>query len=215
MFKALIGVLLLSFSVLGQASQLQGYGAFTNLNKDWMLMALYGHTQMKTEGQVGISSSQNPDVQIIPERLEIKIATEKFSKRRFRALWLETLAVEHGTDQVQEMGPELERFFSAFKGQLKRGDSLVLEVEDHKTKVTLDYQTIATLPDTFLYQLVSSLVGTHPPSKALRQGLTGAGSVREQGDLAIRFERLEPTLPRIAQVSRWKRKKVQHLAAQD
>lgn len=216
MFKALFCTLLVTLSSLTYASQLQGYGAFTDLNKDWMLMALYGQSAMKDQqADTQLSSSQSQNMAIIPTRLEIKIATEKFSQRRFRALWLETMAVEYGTVGVQRLNEQLESFFAVLKGPLQRGDMLVLEVEDGHTHVAIDYQPLARLPENFLHQLVASLVGKHPPSKALRQGLTGGSSAREQADLAIRFERLEPTLPRIAQISRWKPRKLKQLASQD
>ena len=216
MYKALFCLLLVAFSSLANANQLQGYGAFTDLNKDWMLVALYGQNAMKdSAADLQLSSSHSPGVAILPTRLEIKIATEKFTQRRFRALWLEAMAVEHGTEGMQQLNDQLESFFSVLKGPLLRGDMLVLELEDDKTKVTLDYQPLASLPASFLHKLVASMVGKHPPSKALREGLTGGSTAREQADLAIRFERLEPTLPRIAHVSRWKPRNVKRLASQD
>ncbi len=48
-----------------QSSELQGYGAFSNLNKDWMLMALYGNTS-------------TTDQAFTAQRLEIKIAAKKY-----------------------------------------------------------------------------------------------------------------------------------------
>jgi len=216
MYKALFCMLVVAFSSLVNANQLQGYGAFTDLNKDWMLVALYGQNAMKdSAADLQLSSSHSSDVAILPTRLEIKIATEKFTQRRFRALWLEAMAVEHGTEGMQQLNESLESFFSALKGPLIRGDMLVLELENGQTQVSLNYQTLTKLPASFLHKLVASMVGKHPPSKALREGLTGGSSAREQGDLAIRFERLEPTLPRIAQVSRWKPRHVKRLASQE
>jgi hypothetical protein len=174
-----------------QGSELQGYGAFSNLNKVWMLMALYSEA----------ATAANQVAQ--PQRLEIKIATKKFSPRRFRSLWLETLAVEHGTEEVAAMQPELKQFFNIIKGTLQKGDTLIIERTESGTEVRINYHTLARLSFGFLPTMVQSLVGKHPPTQALKAGLMGGEGLREQTNLGIRFERLEPTLPRIAEISRW------------
>lgn len=193
---SLITVLFASLPYAAMASEieaeLQGYGAFSNLNKDWMLMALYSN-----------SSPVENDSAKTPQRLEIKIATKKFSPRRFRSLWLETLAVEHGTEKVAAMQGELKQFFALLKGPLKSGDTLILERTEVGTEVKINYHSLANLSADFLPTLVQSLVGKHPPTQALKTGLIGEDSLRGQTNLSIRFERLEPTLPRIAEISRW------------
>jgi len=194
---AMITALLLSTSFVANASyeaELQGYGVFSNLNKDWMLMALYSDVADDTK-------------QTKPQRLEIKIATKKFSTRRFRQLWLEALAVEHGTDKIAAMQEELQTFFNVVQGTLRKGDAIILERTDVDglaiTDVKINYHSLAQLSEGFLDVLVQSLVGKHPPTQALKTGLTGHASLREQTNVSIRFERLEPTLPRIAEISRW------------
>jgi len=177
-----------------QSSELKGYGAFSNLNKDWMLMALYGNTS-------------TADQAFTAQRLEIKIAAKKFSSRRFRQLWLETLAVEHGTEKVALMQDDLQTFFNIVQGSLKQGDTLIIERIEVEglpiTDVKLNYHNLAQLSEGFLDTLVQSLVGKHPPTQALKTGLTGQQGLRAQTNLAIQFDRLEPTLPRIAEISRW------------
>lgn len=182
--------------------ELQGYGAFSQLNKDWMLLALYGKEK---------DSLSAPT----PHRLEIKIVTEKFSQRRFRQLWLEALAVEHGPEKMALMQIELDQFFNILQGPLKQGDALIIERNEINglavTNVTLNYHDLAQLSNGFLDSIVQSLIGKHPPTQMLKSGLMGNESVRHQMDLAIRFDRLEPTLPRIAEISRWgKRAMVRH-----
>ena len=196
---SLITLLTLSFCGLASASiedaELQGYGAFSNLNKDWMLMALYAE------------SAENVDENPTPQRLEIKIATERFSPRRFRSLWLNALSIEHGADKMASMQEELTHFFDIIQEPLKAGDTLIIEHTEIgnkvRTEVKINYHTLADLSADFLPLIVQSLVGKHPPTQALKTGLTGQASLREQTNLAIRFDRLEPTLPRIAEISRW------------
>lgn len=177
--------------------ELQGYGAFSQLNKDWMLLALY------SKEEDGVNET-------IPQRLEIKIVTEKFSQRRFRQLWLETLAVEYGATKMVRMRSELDQFFNVFQGPLKQGDTLTIERGEIDglpvTNVALNYHDLAQLPNGFLDSFVQSLVGKHPPTQALKSGLMGNESIRHQMDLAIRFDRLEPTLSRIAEISRWSKR---------
>lgn len=183
-------ILISSIAYSGEA-ELQGYGAFSNLNKDWMLLALYSDVTSELDQA---KSAQ---------RLEIKIATKKLSPRRFRSLWLEALAVEHGTDKVSAMQDELQKFFDIIRGPLKEGDALVIEQTEAGAEVSINYHKLATLSDKFLPIIVQSLVGKHPPTQALKIGLTGQASLREKTNLGIRFDRLEPTLPRIAEISHW------------
>jgi hypothetical protein len=175
--------------------ELQGYGAFNRLNKDWMLLALYSK-----EAESTLRESA-------PHRLEIKVVTEKISQRRFRQLWLDALAVEYGPGKMALMKAELDQFFNILQGPLKQGDTLVIENGDIDglvvTNVTLNYHNLAQLSEGFLNTLVQSLVGKHPPTQVLKSGLMGNESIRHQMALAIRFDRLEPTLPRIAEISRW------------
>jgi len=193
---SLITLLTLSLSASVKAesfeeSELQGYGAFSHLNKDWMLMALYSD-KAEDASQVGS-----------PQRLEIKIATKRFSQRRFRSLWLEALAIEHGADKISAKQEELSKFFNIVQGPLKAGDTLIIERTELGTEVKINYHTLANLSAEFLPLIVQSLVGKHPPTQALKTGLTGGDSIRAQANLSIRFERLEPTLPRISEISRW------------
>jgi hypothetical protein len=191
-----VTVFILSTSLSVSAEpELQGYGAFSSLNKDWMLMALYSDTSDKS-AQVATA-----------QRLEMKISTEKFSLRRFRSLWLNTLAVEHSAEKIEAIDGELKQFFNIIEGPLKAGDALIIERtnvdKNVRSEVRINYHTLVNLSADFLPLMVQSLVGKHPPTQALKTGLTGQASLREQTNLAIRFDRLEPTLPRIAEISRW------------
>lgn len=177
-------------------TELKGYGAFSHLNKDWMLLALYSNAE-KAETIFDVQSVQ---------RLEIKIATEKFTSRRFRALWLETLSIEHGAEKIVAMEQDLQQFFDVLQGPLIEGDTLIIERTAGGTGLTINYYDLAVLSEEFLPMLVQSLVGKHPPTQALKSGLLGEDSLRDQMKLSIRFERLEPTLPRISEVSRWRKR---------
>lgn len=189
-------------------TELQGYGAFSHLNKNWMLMALYSNSY-KAEGSFEVSSTDSKkavlDVQDV-QRLEIKIATEKLTNRRFRSLWLEALSIEHGADKIAAIEQDLETFFGVLQGPLIEGDTLVLERTSEGVELRINYHNLATVSEAFLPIVVQSLVGKHPPTQALKSGLLGEGSLRDQMNLSIRFERLEPTLPRIAEISRWSKR---------
>lgn len=186
-------------------TELQGYGAFSHLNKDWMLMALYSKTQKNGQQLVPTSAVEESNVFNIHsvQRLEIKIATEKFSNRRFRSLWLEALSIEHGAGKIVAMEKDLKTFFDVFQGPLIEGDTLIIERTSSGTEIRINYHQLAAVSDDFLPLVVQSLVGKHPPTQALKSGLLGEDSLRDQMNLSIRFERLEPTLPRISEVSRW------------
>jgi len=181
-----------------EESKLQGYGAFTSLNKDWMLMALYVDPVDDVKGTAA------------PQRLEIKISTEKFSQRRFRSLWLNALAIEHGAEKMAAMQGELNQFFDLIQQPLMSGDILIIERtqfgDNTSNEIKINYHTLANLSSEFLPFMVKSLVGQHPPTQALKSGLMGEESLRAQTNLSIRFDRLEPTLPRIAEVSRWRKR---------
>lgn len=190
-------------SVLSEVAMLQGYGAFSHLNKDWMLMALYTLPAPVIQNNTSELTTELSPRSTIVQRLEIKIAAEKFTERRFRSLWLETLAIEHGADKVAEIEHDLEDFFNMLKGPLIKGDTLIIERTATGASVRINYHKLARVSDAFLPLLVQSLVGKHPPTQSLKTSLLGEDSTRDQMILSFRFDDLEPTLPRIAEVSRW------------
>lgn len=190
-----------SGTVSTAVSMLQGYGAFSHLNKDWMLVALY--TVPATQNNTSEATTELTRRVSVVQRLEIKIAAEKFTERRFRSLWLETLAIEHGADKVAEIEHDLEDFFNMLKGPLIKGDILIIERTSLGASVRLNYHKLARVSDTFLPMLVQSLIGKYPPTQSLKSSLLGEDSARDQMSLSFRFDDLEPTLPRISEVSKW------------
>lgn len=203
---AVVTALLISLSAFASAdlteskslpdvSAVQGYGAFTHLNKDWMLMALYTASNESSESSHGS----------LVQRLEIKITAEKFTERRFRSLWLETLAIEHGANRVAEIESDLQNFFGVLQGPLIVGDIIVIERTPTGADLRINYHKLGIVSEAFLPILVESLVGKYPPSQALKSSLLGRDNVRHQMNLSSRFDQLEPTLPRIAEVSKWGR----------
>lgn len=195
-----------SDAVSFEVAMLQGYGAFSHLNKDWMLMALYTSSAPALQNNASELPSTTDKLSpssTIAQRLEIKIAAEKFTERRFRSLWLETLAIEHGADRVAAIEHDLEVFFNMLKGPLIKGDILIIERTTAGAIVRVNYHKLARVSDAFLPLLVQSLVGKYPPTQSLKSSLLGEDSARDQMNLSFRFDDLEPTLPRISEVSKW------------
>lgn len=191
--------LLLLFAVLVwpvQASELQGVGMFSTLNKPWFMVGVY------------------QDAENQPQRLELRMVEEKISAYRFRQLWLEAFAVAHPDDVWTRHQTDLDAFFALWQGPLQRNDHLVIEGQPGVTLVHINYREHARLSADFLPLLMATLTARIAPVPELRAGLLGELPAPQKRLLLRDFELLAPELPRVAETARWLRKRQAQLLTQ-
>lgn len=178
------------------SENLIGSAVYRSLNKDWLYFSLYQMSDVISKKEQGDYYS----------RLEFTVLSKRFSQRKFRRFWLDTVVVEHGTDLLREKGEEFDQFFSVLKKSLKQGDLLALEqqavgtAQEH-TLFSINYQPMVRLDPSFLPLLAQSLLGTHPPSLNFKQYLLGLKA--DQSLEIAQYQQLKPSLSRISQTKSW------------
>ncbi len=174
-----------------QALDLQGVGIFTTLNKSWFITGLYSNDQQQAK------------------RLDFRVVDEKITAYRFRQLWLEALSVVHSDATLQRHHQDIESFFNVVYGPLQLNDHLIVEQQPDATIIQLNYREHARLSAEFLPLLVETLTARIAPVPELRAGLLGELPPAEQRNIMREFDRSAPELRRIAETSRWLRKRQQ------
>lgn len=177
----------LSFSA--SAANLQGVGVFETLNKPWFMVGLY------------VDKNQPQEV----SRLEFRVVEQRISQQRFRQLWVEALAVAHEDSTWKKYEEEFEQFFSILQGPLKANDHLELERSSSATVLKINLREHAQFSPDFIEVLATSMIGKIVLSPQLKTGLLGELPRKEANQLLRSFERMSPSLGRIAETSRWLR----------
>lgn len=176
---------------------LSGSSVYQNLGKDWLYISLF-----KTKDLISSNSSK-------PEsytKLDFTVVSKRFSVRKFRKFWLDTVVIEHGTDLLRQYGTDFDLFFSVLEGPLKQGDQATIKLIKPKaghsyTEFSINHQKLAYLSPEFIGLLAQGLVGTHPPSVAFKNALLGK-SVKPSPKEAD-YKKLSPTLARVNEIANW------------
>lgn len=187
-------VLLLCFCMPLQAEELKGVGLFQTLNKSWFMTALY----MKQEQ---------------PSRLELRIMEDKLSAFRFRELWLDALAVGGTSESRQRISGEIDAFLSVMRGPLRENDRVVISQDRDDTIVAINYREHLRLSAEFLPLMVAALTNRIALVPELRTALLGQLPDDQQQSLLRSFDRMSPSLGRVAETARWLRQSAQQQAS--
>lgn len=169
-------------------------GEFEILGKTWFLVGLTNADELA--GGVTVRNGT---------RLEMKVATDKVSPRRFRQMWLDAMAVAQGEATWSTYEQEFDTFFNLVKAPLKQGDIVGFERTDSGVSVTINHYEHANLAHGFLEMMVQSLTARIAPVPGVKQGLLGELPVDQQKQLAKAFQQDEISLQRISETSRWLR----------
>src|SRR5690554_2343933 len=130
---------------------------------------------------------------------------KRISQQRFRQLWVEALAVAHEDSTWKKYEEEFEQFFSILQGPLKANDHLELERNSSATVLKINLREHAQFSPDFIEVLATSMIGKIVLSPQLKTGLLGELPRKEANQLLRSFERMSPSLGRIAETSRWLR----------
>ncbi|MBM97314.1 MAG: hypothetical protein CMI09_15860 [Oceanospirillaceae bacterium] len=169
-------------------------GEFEILGKTWFLVGLTNADELA--GGVTVRNGT---------RLEMKVATDKVSPRRFRQMWLDAMAVAQGEATWATYEQEFDTFFNLVKAPLKQGDIVGFERTDSGVSVTINHYEHANLAHGFLEMMVQSLTARIAPVPGVKQGLLGELPADQQKQLAKAFQQDEISLQRISETSRWLR----------
>lgn len=176
------------------APRLNGMATHVQLGEEQFIAALYSDTL----------SSDARDLMLKDEdkAMELRILADNLFARRFQRMWIEGIAINAGTTEMEKNAQHLASFSNSLKVRMIRGDILRIErmTADNVTKVQLNNQLIDTIPDAkFFDLLLRTWLGPVPLSSNFKDALLSAGNV--DAELAGRFSQITPSSARIAEVS--------------
>lgn len=190
-------LLLMLLNIVGNvhaAPRLNGMATHVQLGEEQFIAALYSDTL----------SSDARDLMLKDEdkAMELRILADNLFARRFQRMWIEGIAINAGTTEMEKNAQHLASFSNSLKVRMIRGDILRIErmTADNVTKVQLNNQLIDTIPDAkFFDLLLRTWLGPVPLSSNFKDALLAAGKV--DAELAGRFSQITPSSARVAEVS--------------
>lgn len=176
------------------APRLNGMALHVQLGEEQFIAALYADTL----------SSDARDLMLKEEdkAMELRILADNLFARRFQRMWIEGIAINAGTSEMEKNAEHLANFSNSLKVRMIRGDILRIDrlSADNATKVYLNNQIIDTIPDArFFDLLLRTWLGPVPLSSNFKDALLASGNI--DAELADRFQRTTPSAARIAEIS--------------
>lgn len=198
-------ILLVTFFTFAASAQaaprLNGMAFHVQLAEEQFIAALYADTP-STDARALLLADEN-------KAMELRILTENLFARRFQRMWIEGIAINAGTAEMEKNAQNLANFSNALKLKMTKGDILRIErlPAENSTKVYLNQQLIETLPSaSFFDLLLRTWLGPVPLSSQFKDALLAAGKI--DPELAARFNSTAPSAARIAEVSAASQKRV-------
>lgn len=182
----------LSYNVSASA-QLNGMAVHNQLSEDQFIAAVYSETL--TDDARSLILADEDKV------MELRVLADTLYARRFKRMWIEGIAINAGTIDLEKHAQHLADFSNLLKVNLAAGDALRIERETNSgTVLTLNGITLGRIDDDrFFDLLLRTWVGPVPLSSQFKQNLLAAGNV--PNDIQQRFSRIKPTEARIEAIS--------------
>lgn len=194
--RAALIVLLATFNFASSAQaapRLNGMATHVQLGEEQFIAALYADTP-STDAKTLLLTEEN-------KAMELRVLTDNLFARRFQRMWIEGIAINAGTAEMEKHAQNLANFSNALKFKMTKGDILRIEraPAEKSTKVYLNQQLIETLPAAnFFDLLLRTWLGPVPLSSQFKDALLASGKV--DPDLATRFNATTPSAARIAEI---------------
>lgn len=193
--KLVTAFLVFAAALSAQAAPLlNGLALEQQFNKDRYIAAVYSEN---LTGNASALLDNNT-----PRRLEVRVVADSLSARRFRNQWMEGIAINNPGSLLTEQADNMVTFANLFSGRFYKGDqlSIAFAADTGTTSVALNGVPLGQVEDReFFNTLLRAWIGPVPPSSDFRDGLLADGDANSS--LLGRYEILEPTADRIAQVS--------------
>lgn len=188
-------VIALSFTLLAPfsfaAPLLNGVATQSELGKEQFIAGLFTSTL----------ASEARDVLLAQEdkRMQIRVTADRLSTRRFKRLWIEGMAINASSSELQKHAQHMADFSNMLKIKLVAGDIFTVDRSGGNVLISLNGAQLGQIPDaTFFDLLLRTWIGPVPLSSDFKDNLLMAGNVNS--GLITRFESTRPTDERIAAV---------------
>ena len=179
-------------SLSPQSTQLNGISKYTHLGKEQFLAGLFSET---------LTSSSKEFLQAEEvKRLEVKVLAPSISPRLFRQLWIEAVAINASSNELNKHAQNLADFSNLLKPRMKAGDILMIDrTVDNGVVIILNNTHLGTVADKAFFDLLArAWVGAVPLSSKFRDELLSGGNVSV--DLRSDYLSIYPSDERISDI---------------
>lgn len=183
-------ILLISHTAFAQLS-LNGIATHNELGKDKFIAALYLPEPTNSAETI---FSQNG-----PQKMEIRVLDDQLSSRRFKRMWIESIAINSNSKELQSQANNMADFSNLLNIKLKQNDIFAISKQAAGIHISLNDIKIGEVKDrSFFNFLLRTWIGYVPLSSSFRDTLLASGNINVS-DLQ-RFESIRPPASRIAAI---------------
>ncbi len=196
LFTRLLPIFLFLPSALAYAElSLNGVSQHSELGTELFIAGLYTTTPSTNRNALLVAQEE--------KQIQVRVTADKLSSRRFKRMWIEGMAVNASSQELQDQATNMAAFNNMLKVRLIKGDIFTLHryIDDSGTgvKVIVNGVQLGEITDTqFFDLLLRTWLGPVPLSSEFRNGLVKAGDV--DAALLERFLSTVPSDERIADV---------------
>lgn len=180
-------------SSLHASPKLNGMAVYNPLAEDQFIAAVFSETLTRDARQLLLSNEDKV--------MEIRVLTDTLYARRFKRMWIEGIAINAGSMDLEKHAQHLADFSNLLRVKMKANDILRIErISGTGTRLTINGQELGIIPsEGFFDLLLRTWVGPVPLSSNFKQALLSGGDV--SSDLKKRFVNITPSQERIAAVT--------------
>lgn len=196
-FAALTALSVAFFAALTTPSwaakpELNGLAVHSELGQEQFIAAVYSETKA-TDARTLILSAEN-------KAMEIRILADTLYARRFTRMWIEGIAINSGSRDLERHAQDLADFSNMMRIKLRAGDILRMDRDKISgTLININGFPLGTIKDPeFFDLLLRTWLGPVPLSTDFKQALLVGGAV--PASLLQRFNSIQPTDERIAAI---------------
>lgn len=184
-------VLCLSLSVNAMPT-INGIAVHTELGQDSFIAALFTTTPSTDSKQILVAQEE--------KQLQVRILADRISARRFKRTWIEGLAINASSAELEAQSRNMAQFSNMLKVSLRKGDIFAIQRSKQSVKVIINGYTLGEIEDTAFFDLLlRTWIGPVPLSSQFRDELLAAGDYSPT--LQQLFNDTRPTDQRIESVA--------------
>lgn len=174
---------------------LNGSAVHTDLQLDYYYAALFSE-----------ANTPEPDELLAHKnlRMELTVLVDEWSKRRFNQYWNQSIAINNLDSDYDSHSDDLVEFSQLLKGQLIRGDRVIIEKEAEKgTRVSINGVMLMESKSEQLFSLFANIwIGQRPPSTVFKSSILGIESTINPA-LMTSYQSLSATGKRKDEIKGW------------
>ncbi len=171
---------------------LNGMATYSHLGSDQFIAAIYCETPTSDSRQLLLSSEEKV--------MELRIVAEQIRARRFKRMWIESMAINAGSTELEKHAQDMADFNNFLRIKLRAGDILRIErLNEEGVQIFVDGHPLGSIANPrFFDLLLRTWIGPVPLSTRFKKQLLVAGAVSD--DQQRLFRATTPNPQRVAAV---------------